>query len=145
MRTKKFTTISLRCFTRIAYIWYFGHSNFSPSFLATRTMLRLMWFCDFVWHLLRQLHEDRKKGISDSCKEAYNIALGPHHPFVVRTAAKVAMMAAPNRKNLMKILFPEDVDEEDRYKYIKEWHACIEKIKKPLWEYYEFNELTGLP
>lgn len=110
-------------------------------------MLRLMWFLDFVSNLLRQVHDDRDKGISASCKEAYNIALAPHHPFVVRTAAKIAMAAAPNRKNLLKLLFGDsnDLTEDQKYKHILEWKESMDKIAKELWTYYKSNNLTELP
>jgi len=112
---------------------------------TTRTILRLMWFFDFVSALLNNLDTDRKSSVSTACKAAYSEALGPHHPFPVRAAAKVAMLAAPNRNKLFHGLFGENTQEETIYNNIKEINQLIGPIKTCLWTYYKENNLTELP
>lgn len=104
-----------------------------------------MWFFDFVSTFLNNLDADRKASVSSCCKEAYDVALGIHHPFVVRTAAKVAMLAAPNRKNLLKGMFGDNFVEDDVYTYLQKAKEFIDPIRKSLWAYYEEKKLTDLP
>jgi len=104
-----------------------------------------MWFFDFVAALLRNLNSDREANVSTCCKSAYDEALGPHHPFPVRAAAKVAMLAAPNRKKLFTGLFGENWTEDVVYANIQKIGELIQPIRTCLWKYYEENKLTTLP
>lgn len=104
-----------------------------------------MWFFDFVSTLLKNLDEDRKCAVSSACKAAYSEALGPHHPFPVRAAAKVAMLAAPNRHKLFTGLFGENVAEDVIYANIKKIGELVQPIRTCFWKFYEENKLTELP
>jgi len=111
---------------------------------TARTILRLMWFLDFTYTLLNTLATDRKMSCSTAAKNAYNVALGPHHPLLVRTAAGLAMMAAPGRDKLLAGLFPLE-SEEGKYKSIQKIVDLIAPIKAYLWKWYKENDLTNLP
>jgi len=104
-----------------------------------------MWFFDFVTIMVTNLHADRKMKVSEACKKAYDAALGPHHPFTIRAAAKTAMTFAPGRDKLLNNLFPNQSSEEERYDAMKEMIDVIEPIRTFLWEYYQKNNLTTLP
>jgi len=104
-----------------------------------------MWFFDFVTIMVSNLHDDKKMKVSEACKKAYDAALGPHHPFTIRAAAKTAMTFAPNREKLLKNLFPTDVSEDEKYEALKEMLDLIEPTRTFLWEYYQKNNLTTLP
>jgi hypothetical protein len=41
---------------------------------------------------------DLKVSFGKACKKAYKKALEPHHPILVRTAAKAAWLVAPERQ-----------------------------------------------
>jgi len=112
---------------------------------TSRTVLRLMWFFDFVSVLLGNLHEDRKTSLTSACKDAYDQALGPHHPFPVRAGAKLAMLAAPKRSKLLGGLFGEHTSDEQIYANIKVILDLVDPVRKSLWKYYEEKELTKLP
>jgi len=111
---------------------------------TSRTVLRLMWFLDFTSVMLNNIQNDRKVAISDAAKRAYSEALGPHHPFIVRTAAGLAMMAAPGRDKLLNGLFPA-TSEDEKYKYVKQIVDLVGPIRTFLWKFYTDNELTKLP
>lgn len=59
---------------------------------TARTVLRLMWFLDYVAVLLEKLIIKQNDSLGSICAEAYNIALAPHHPFAVRFAARTGML-----------------------------------------------------
>ena len=51
---------------------------------TSRTVLRNLWLMDFVYHLMKNLHEDQSTSLSSCAKDAYSKGLGPHHPWVIR-------------------------------------------------------------
>jgi len=104
-----------------------------------------MWFFDFVTIMVTNLNGDRKMKVSEACKKAYDDALGPHHPFTIRAAAKTAMTFAPNRDKLMNNLFPSTVTEEERYAALQQLLDTIGPIRTFLWDHYNKNNLTTLP
>lgn len=59
---------------------------------TARTVLRLMWFLDYVAVLLERLIIKPNDSLGSICSEAYSIALAPHHPFAVRFAARTGML-----------------------------------------------------
>lgn len=83
--------------------------------------------------------------ISDCCKKAYDEALGPHHPFTVRAAAKTAMSFTPNRDKFLKELFPENLTEDEKYKAFKQCIETMTPIREFLWNYYGEHKLKDLP
>lgn len=52
---------------------------------------------------MENLINDTEKKLSKCAKEAYAVALAPHHPSIVRTGASIALSAAPKRSKFMKI------------------------------------------
>lgn len=69
--------------------WLDVYSGYEST---ARTVLRLMWFLDYVYVLLDQLITRPNESLSHICADAYNIALAPHHPFAVRFAARTGML-----------------------------------------------------
>lgn len=49
-----------------------------------RTVLRNLWLLDFLSTLMTLLHSKREMTFSGCAKEAYNVGLGPHHPWAIR-------------------------------------------------------------
>lgn len=60
-----------------------------------------MWLLDFIVIFLTMADANRTIHLRECAKEAYAKGLGPHHPWVVRQAAKVAMYACPGREVLL--------------------------------------------
>jgi len=73
---------------------------------STRTLLRLSWFLDFMNNIIKISCEKEDKSFSDCIKLSYVIALGPHHPFLVRKGAQIGINFAPSkREKAMKAFF----------------------------------------
>lgn len=49
---------------------------------GARSLLRLLWFLDFLHSLIGQLLEDRKE-LRECAQVAYDAALAPHHPWIL--------------------------------------------------------------
>ena len=112
--------------------------------LGARTMVRLLWFMEFLSVLLGRLGSDPNKSASDAAKEAYEKALGPHHSFMLRQAAKVAMMAAPGRKTFNQKLFPT-LRPDEICIYLVSIEDEVEKFRKPMVKFMKDNNLLDLP
>lgn len=56
---------------------------------ASRTILRLTWFLDFLYEIINQIYLYRNKELSVICRESYHDALAKHHPWYIRAAFSV--------------------------------------------------------
>lgn len=56
---------------------------------SSRTILRLLWFVDFVIEILKNLCERPNDELSSICRDSYEKCLGPHHTWIVRTTFSV--------------------------------------------------------
>lgn len=62
---------------------------------TARTLLRLMWFLDFVFYMLDDLIKNKEKWLSTVCQNAYNQALYPNHPYHIIAAFKAGIYLIP--------------------------------------------------
>lgn len=112
---------------------------------TSRTLLRLMWFFDFITNIFDNLERNRTMKVSDCCKKAYDESLGPHHPLAVRMAAKTAMSFTPSREKFLKELFPENLTEDEKYQAFKQCIETMTPVREFLWNYYGEHKLKDLP
>ncbi|CDW83219.1 glycolipid transfer protein domain-containing protein 1-like [Stylonychia lemnae] len=113
--------------------------DYRHQFTSTaRTVLRNLWLLDFLHHFMTMLHTNRDAKLSACAKHAYSEGLGPHHPWVVRQAAKVAMLACPSRENFLN-------DTKATYEQIDEFKQTLEQFRGQLWEYYKQKAIIDLP
>lgn len=93
---------------------------------GSRTLLRLHRALDFTRMFLEKLGEleDNDK-VSTMAKEVYHKTLANFHPWLIRSAANLALYSLPSRKDLIKKIAPNGIDE----KLLKEKIvACTEKM-----------------
>lgn len=64
-------------------------------------MLRIMWFINYLIKMFEEIGKNRQSKISECAGNAYEEALAPNHSFLVKTAARAAMLACPNRKSVI--------------------------------------------
>lgn len=105
---------------------------------TARTVLRNMWLLDFLHHFFLMLDQDRKAKLSAVAKHAYSEGLGPHHPWVIRQGAKVAMLACPSRDSFL-------TETQASYEQVKEILGYIDTFREVLWQYYKDKGLVDLP
>ena len=68
---------------------------------TTRTVLRNMWLFDFLEHFMLVMYEDRQATLKQIAEKAYEKGLAPHHPWIVRKAAQLGMLAVPHKETFM--------------------------------------------
>ena len=128
-----------------------GHgkgSEWANYISSSRTLLRNLWFLDFVEGIILNLVEDPKKSLRNCAGEAYDKSLGPHHPWIVRTGAKAGLMTVPNREKFVLKVAAEQEGALSTAELLEKI-AVIPKLIKPLkdyfWDYYRENKLDTLP
>ena len=115
----------------------------NPS--ITRTLLRLMWFLDFVAAFLSKLGENTSASVTFVAREAYNEKLAPNHPWIVRKAASASMALCPSRDSLMKsISLNGTTPSEEQCEILISTGNEMKKTLDKLWAYYTSNEITKL-
>jgi hypothetical protein len=112
---------------------------------AARTTLRLMWFMDYVYEFMKLVDTERTESISVICKEAYERSLAPHHPWTIRSVAKISMMAAPSSRDKVFSMLWSGIEHEQVYRQIQEMMEKLGLIRVHFWTYYRRNKLDNLP
>lgn len=118
--------------------------NSSKRASTARTVLRLMWFLDFLKVMITHLIEHRDWTLGKACRKAYKTALAPHHPWAVRVAAKLGIKTVPSKEVYMSRLLGNI--EYDRQ--IEVFRTMMDEsipIRDVLWKFYADNSLTNLP
>jgi len=74
---------------------------------TARTLVRGAWFFDFLSSLIGQMMTDKTLKTSVMATKAYEVGLGPHHPWALRKTASLAMKAMKAREKFIKSLLDE--------------------------------------
>ena len=112
--------------------WMYNYTS------TARTVTRNLWLLDFLYILMGMVADDPKMALPTAVKEAYNKALGPHHPWIIRKAAGAAMIAVMSREK-----FEADTGcKQEDYNVFKE---SVFAVKEVLWKFYKENGLEDLP
>lgn len=69
---------------------------------GSRTLLRLHRSLEFIQAFLKSINDMKEEeSTSGACVKAYEDTLGKHHPFLIRTGAKIAMYTLPTKHQLL--------------------------------------------
>lgn len=71
---------------------------------GTRTIIRLSWFLKFMHEMFTEMIETNDS-FSKIVKKSYEKALAPHHSWLVKQAAGVALSFAPSKRELPAKVF----------------------------------------
>jgi len=64
---------------------------------SARNLVRMWWLTKFCSHLFDLLLNSPEIPLSTCCQTAYKDQFGPHHPWIIRKGAGLAMKAAGTR------------------------------------------------
>jgi len=93
------------------YAKYESGILFFIQYLASRTILRLLWFLTLIKNLLKGLKENPKENMSSVGRTAYNNSIAPWHPFMLRNAIRLIFYTVPTRKHFIQKTFGDITDE----------------------------------
>ena len=118
----------------------------NDELFGSRTLLRLHRALDFTKQFLEQLAlmNDNDK-VATMAGKVYTATLGNFHPWLIRKAAGVALYSLPNRKDLIKKIAPDGIEESILKEKIE---ACVQKmdiVYKDIQDLYTKYDLHGLP
>ncbi|CAK6437777.1 unnamed protein product [Pipistrellus nathusii] len=107
-----------------------ARSSGSRTALLLHRALRWSQLC------LRRVATGAHRGPSagEQCSDAYSAVLGPHHPWLVRQAARLAFLSFPGRGRLLELACPRTTEAEAR--------AALARAAATLEEVY--NRTQGL-
>jgi hypothetical protein len=109
---------------------------------TARTLLRQMWFMTYLLTIFQGLADDVSGKIPRSASElfklAYTEAFGENHGFMLRQAAKVAIMATANKEAFIDTcLEGKSKDHKDIIAIGEKYCRCLNPSYKFLWKFYE--------
>lgn len=126
-----------------------GHKKKTPYHYyvsGTRTLLRLTWFLDFFSTIIKNSFDLPDKSFSECIRAAYDSALAPHHPWLVRKASAVGISLAPSKREKgMKAFFGKEEWNDDIKAKMERWKKSTYKIWEYLHSLYEKKQLLELP
>lgn len=88
----------------------------SAKFSGSRTMLLLHRALRWSQLCLHRVATGTPSGpeAGEQCNDAYDTALGPHHPWLVRQAVRLAFLSFPGRGRLLELACPGTREPEAR-------------------------------
>lgn len=111
---------------------------------TARTVLRLLWFFDFLREMITFLINQPELSLEKSCRKAYKKALAPHHPWAVRVAAKLGIKTVPRKEEYMSRLCG-NISYDRQIEVFQSMMNESSAIRETLWKFYIDNRLTDLP
>ena len=125
-----------------------GHLKGTQYYLyvsGTRTLLRIIWFLDFMIHILNYLLTT-EDSLSKCVKISYEKALGIYHPWYVRSAAAMGLsFISSSRTPLIKIMFDSETWDDNVIKKVEILHKGLSSIYIYVKGYYTEKKLNELP
>ena len=126
-----------------------GHkkgSHYAKYEGTTRTWFRLMWFVEFLTEIFTHFAATPDMSFRECVKRAYDKALGPYHPFLLRAAVKAALVGAPSRKSIHEKIWRDCTqDKEGKMERILMLVDNINSCMAFYWDYYRKNDLLDIP
>ena len=104
-----------------------------------RHLVRMHWLTNFVKTLFDILTTNEGATLSKALTDSYEVAFAPNHPLLVRTAAKLAMKAAPSKETLKKNL---NLQSDKELEHVRDGFRIVEAS---LDEFLTTNNLKKLP
>lgn len=111
---------------------------------TARSLLRMMWLMTFIKVFFNDaLTLKTTEKLSGMLDHAYDEAFGEKHSWIIRKGAKLAILAAPNKKYLIETMLGKH-DEPQFYKLMEEFLGHLNPVWEALWGFYRTNNLVNL-
>jgi hypothetical protein len=103
-----------------------------------------MWFLDFTNAMLGAMLADPGLELKPAAVRAYETALAPRHPWVLRMTVGAAMMMLPSRASFFDSLSGGLPPAELNHK-LREFVHVMNRVRVELWDFYKAHNITELP
>eukprot|EP00924_Labyrinthula_sp_SR-Ha-C_P013772 snap_masked-scaffold_5-processed-gene-12.43-mRNA-1 protein AED:1.00 eAED:1.00 QI:0/-1/0/0/-1/1/1/0/240 len=134
----------------IEFKWTHTGKKVTPQH-ATRNIVRLVWFLDFVYALFTKLANDHEKTMKVIFQECWDSALKPRQNFLVKNAVTAALKVAsfPDKdgfmKDSLKLEVGSDAALQASRETLLEYSKIIDTLKSHLWNFFEQNNVSNVP
>lgn len=119
-----------------------------PTNHATRNIIRMVWFVDFINALFVAVGSETSNGsLRKTIMEVYKSSLGQHHPYSIRsiTVTGLKISPIPSRKEFAKHVGFADLSIEEQNVKLNEWAKTTEDLSVVMWDYLESRDLKEVP
>ena len=113
------------------------------NMIASRTILRLVWYLTLVVHLFKNLREYPGELLSNVAAKSYNDSIASFHTTVLQQAIKAAFLTVPTRAEFMRNAFGT-ADEKTSSELLVTMLKLLAAFVARIWKYYQEKKLTSL-
>ena len=119
--------------------------NSSEYISTARSVLRIMWFLDFLLKILELVWEDEKAHLATLVRHAYEIALAPHHNIALKTAARIAIRYVPDTSTFVAGMLGPGKTWSEYKEMLDRVISQVIPLRDTLWDFYRQHNLEDLP
>jgi len=112
---------------------------------ASRTILRLLWFTEFVGALLREIAENPDQDLKSSASKVYERTLGPRHRWILKKLARAGMRLVPPKKTFQVRLKTSDLTLSEEKEKLQRIYEAMEEVDSVMWAFMKSKGLDVLP
>jgi hypothetical protein len=118
----------------------------SKEYISTaRSLLRLLWFLDFLLKVLELVFADSDAHLATLVRHAYELTLAPHHSLALRTAARIAIRYVPDTDAFVSQMLGEGKTWDQYKAQLTQLITRVSPLRESLWGFYHDNSLETLP
>jgi hypothetical protein len=118
----------------------------SKEYISTaRSLLRLLWFLDFLLKVLELVFADSDAHLATLVRHAYELTLAPHHSLALRTAARIAIRYVPDTDAFVSQMLGEGKTWDQYKAQLTQLITRVSPVRESLWGFYHDNSLETLP
>lgn len=112
---------------------------------ATRTVVRLLWFLDFIAVLLAKLAASPQVALVTTIGNTYDETLSPRHVWVLRRVVKSGLSLVPDKKVFVERLGVAALSEQEQCGKFRLWANTLDAVRGDLWAYMGSKGLMEIP
>lgn len=113
---------------------------------ASRTVVRLLWFMDFIATLLKKLAKEPKEPLNKILGATYEESLAPRHVWILKRMIRSGIASmVPEKKVFLPKLGVENLSESEQCEKFVSWAGSVDAVRLDLWHFMESKGLSEIP
>mmetsp|Transcript_18731 Transcript_18731/g.22861 ORF Transcript_18731/g.22861 Transcript_18731/m.22861 type:complete len:296 (+) Transcript_18731:293-1180(+) len=114
---------------------------------ATRNIIRLVWFLDFITMLFESLADKQEASLKAIVQDCWANTLGPRNKWMVNKATTQALKVAPipAKESFLKLLGLNDKCIDDQIVTLHGWAQRSDTVAKEMWTWLKSKDLESVP
>lgn len=112
---------------------------------ATRTIIRLLWFLDFIGVLMSKLANEPNTDLKNILSATYEETLSPRHIWMLRKIVRAGMSLVPEKKHFIPKLGLEGLSVAEQSVKLSSWGKAVDVVRFDMWTFMKTNNLEDVP